>query len=452
MSQTDQLLQRREAVVPRAVARFAGTSTAASAKGAIITDVDGREFIDFAGGIGVMNVGHCDEAVVKAVQEQAAKLTHACIHVSTYEPYIELCEKLVELFPHSDDPNEKTKAMLVNSGAEAVENSIKMAKQATGRPAVIAFSEGFHGRTLLCATLTSKTGYKVGCGPFVPEVYRLPYPNHFRYGDGLDLDAFIDRELHRLRQAFTNMVSAEDVAAIIIEVVQGEGGFCVAPERYLKGLREICDENGIVLIFDEVQAGFCRTGKWASYDHFGVKPDLSPWAKSMGGGLPISCVIGKASVMDKAQPGTCGGTYGGNPIACAAALATIRRMEELNLNDRAAEIGRIVHERFNRIKAACDWVVDVRGLGAMQAIVFGENGDKSRPAPTAVRAALDQCIERGLLVIPAGAAGTTIRVLSPLVISDEQLERGLDILEEEIIKAVDARKSGSSAPPVAAAR
>lgn len=448
MNKSDQLIQRREAVVPQAVARFAGTATAASAKGGVITTLDGEELIDFAGGIGVMNVGHCDENVVRAINEQAVKLTHACIHVATYEPYVELCEKLVELFPHG----EKTKAMLVNSGAEAVENAIKIARQATNRPAILAFTEGFHGRTLLCNTLTSKTGYKAGCGPFAPEVYRLPYPNHFRYNDGLSQDAFVERELRRLRLAFVNTVRAEDVAAIIIEVVQGEGGFCVAPGGYLEGLREICDEHGIMLIFDEVQSGFCRTGKWAAYEHFGVTPDISTWAKSMGGGLPISCVIGRAHVMDAAAPGTCGGTYGGNPIACAASLAAIKTMQEQNLNDRAADIGRIVFDRFKQIQSKTNWAVDARGLGAMQAIVFGENGDKHKPVPTMVRAALDGCLKRGVLAIPAGAAGTMIRILSPLVITNEQLEKGLDILEDEILKAIAVHDGAKPERPVAAAR
>jgi 4-aminobutyrate aminotransferase / (S)-3-amino-2-methylpropionate transaminase / 5-aminovalerate transaminase len=451
MSKIDQLIQRREAVVPRAVARFAGTASAASAKGAIITTVDGDELIDFAGGIGVMNVGHCDDNVVRAIQEQAAQLTHACFHVATYEPYVQLCEKLVEQLPHGGR-GEQTKAMLVNSGAEAVENAIKIARQATKRPAVICYTEGFHGRTLLCTTLTSKTGYKAGCGPFAPEVYRLPFPNFFRYGDGLSLDEFVERELRRLRMTFVNTVRAEDVAAIIIEVVQGEGGFCVAPERYLRGLREICDEHGIMLICDEVQSGFCRTGKWAAYEHFGITPDISTWAKSMGGGLPISAVIGKADVMDAAAPGTCGGTYGGNPIACAAAIATIRTMEEKNLNQRATEIGKTVFSRFQRIQSKTNWAVDARGLGAMQAIVFGENGDKHKYAPTMVRAALDGCLKRGVLAIPAGAAGSMIRILSPLVITDEQLERGLDILEEEILKAIAAHGGAKSERPAVAAR
>lgn len=441
MSRNDELIRRREAVVPRAVARFAANATAESASGAVIRDVDGDELIDFAGGIGVMNVGHCDPNVVNAICEQATKLTHACFHVATYEPYVQLCEQLVELFPHGGP----TKAMLLNSGAEAVENAIKIARQATKRPAIIAFSEAFHGRTLLCTTLTSKTGYKAGCGPFAPEVYRLSYPNQFRYGRELSTADFVNRELNRLCDAFVSMVRAEDVAAIILEVVQGEGGFCVAPEGYLKGLREICDEHGIVLIFDEVQSGFCRTGKWAAYEHFGVVPDLSTWAKSMGGGLPISAVIGKAKVMDAALPGTCGGTYGGNPIACAAALGAIKSMQNLNLNQRAVEIGKRVNQRFQQLRDKCNWVVDVRGLGAMQAIVFGEHGNQDVPAPMMVREALDGCIARGVLAIPAGAAGTTIRVLSPLVITDQQLEAGLDILEEEVLKSV-AHRSESIQP------
>jgi len=446
MSYGEDLLQRREAVVPAAVARFAGKATAESASGAIITTVDGKELIDFVGGIGVMNVGHGNRQVLKAIQEQAEKLTHSCIHIATYQPYIELCEKLVKLFPHAEGPHGQTKAMLVNSGAEAVENAVKIAKQATGRSALVSFSEGFHGRTLLCSTLTSKTSLKAGCGPFVPEVYRLPFPNYFRYNDGLTQEAFVDRELHRIRQMFINSVRAEDVAAIIIEVVQGEGGFCVAPKDYLTGLRKLCDENGVVLIFDEVQAGFCRTGKWASYDHFGVKPDLSTWAKSMGGGLPISAVIGKAEVMDAALPGTCGGTYGGNPIACAAALATIEEMERLDLNARAIEIGKVVEERWQGIMEKSEWAVDVRGLGAMQAIVFGQYGDRNTPASGMVRRALDASLERGLLAIPAGAEATTIRFLAPLVITNEQLNEGLNILEEEVLKsiAVECRQASDS--------
>ncbi len=430
MALSNDLIARRERVVCPGVGRLSNM-TAASASGAIIVDADGREFIDFVGGIGVMNVGHCDPVVVDAIREQAGKLLHSSIHVSTYELYIELCEKLVELLPHG----EQTKAMLVNSGAEAVENSIKIARQATGRDAVICFTGGFHGRTLLASTLTSKITYKVGCGPFVPEVYRLPYPI-VRTRSGVREGQVAACELDRLRATFLDTVAANNVAAIILELVQGEGGFNVAPKAYVQGLREICDEHGIVLIFDEVQTGFARTGRWGAFEHYGVTPDLSPWAKSMGGGLPISCVIGKAEVMDKVTPGTLGGTYGGNPVACAAALATIRRMEELDLNARAERIGTVIRDRFESIALRVPEVSDVRGLGAMMAIEFSEPGDPTRPAKALVTQIIDRCRDNGLLIIPAGVLGNVIRVLSPIVITDEELDRGLDIFEDAVTTLV----------------
>jgi 4-aminobutyrate aminotransferase/(S)-3-amino-2-methylpropionate transaminase len=276
MDKSKDLIERRRAVVARGVGQFAGDMTVASASGARLIDADGRAFIDLAGGIGTMNVGHCDETVVAAIREQAGRLTHTCFHVATYEPYVALCEKLAQLLPHGPE----TKVMLVNSGAEAVENAIKIARQATGRPAVLCFSEAFHGRTLMCMTLTSKTGYKQGCGPFAPEVYRLPFPNRFRYGDGLGEAEFAARELAAIESAFLNRVSAEHLAAIIVEPVQGEGGFIPAPASWLRGLRALCDRHGILLVCDEVQSGFCRTGRWAAYEHAGIVPDLSTWAKS----------------------------------------------------------------------------------------------------------------------------------------------------------------------------
>lgn len=430
MSKGEDLIRRRNEVVCPGAGRLSDM-TAATAKGATITDLDGREFIDFAGGIGVMNVGHCDEAVVAAIREQAGKLLHACVHVSTYEGYVELCEQLVRLFPH-DTGGGKTKALLVNTGAEAVENSIKIARQATGRPAVICFTGAFHGRTLLCATLTSKVGYKTNCGPFAPEIYRLPYPCALP-GERISDDELSERELARLRDAFLNTIAASSVAAIIVEPVQGEGGFHVLPRAYAEGLRQICDEHGIVLIFDEVQSGFARTGRWAAYEHLGVLPDLSPWAKSMGGGMPIACVIGKASVMDKVAPGTVGGTYGGNPVACAAALATIRQIEKLGLNARAERIGRTIRSRFESLAARVPDVTSVRGLGAMMAIELHVGGNTAQPATETVKKVIASCREQGLLVIPAGTHGNVIRVLSPLVISDEQLDRGLGILEQAVL-------------------
>ncbi|MEM8836347.1 MAG: aspartate aminotransferase family protein [Planctomycetota bacterium] len=421
------LIERRKRVVSAGVGMLS-EMTAAHAAGAIITDVEGREFIDFAGGIGVMNVGHSDPAVVEAIRAQAGKLQHTCIHVATYEPYVALCEKLVELFPHGGSG---TKAMLVNSGAEAVENSIKIARQATGRDAVICFTGGFHGRTLLATTLTSKISYKVNCGPFAPEVYRLPYPA-VRRGGPSEAEV-VERELARLRAALIDTVAASDVAAIIIEMVQGEGGFQVAPKAYVQGLRAVCDEFGIALIIDEVQTGFARTGAWGAYEHYGVYPDISPWAKSMGGGLPISCVIGKSEFMDKATPGTLGGTYGGNPVACAASLATLKRMEELDLNARAVRCGEMIRARFEAWANDFEEVSDVRGLGAMMAIEFCERGDPSRPAKDLVARVIAGCREQGLLAISAGVHGNVIRVLAPIVITDEQLTRGLDIMERALM-------------------
>ncbi|HVH43203.1 MAG TPA: aspartate aminotransferase family protein [Labilithrix sp.] len=437
MSKSKNLISRRHAVLPRGLGQFAGDATAASAKGAEIIDADGRALIDFAGGIGVMNVGHCADAVVEAIQKQAATLTHACIHVATYEPYVALAEKLAELLPHGDS----TKVMLTNTGAEAVENAIKIARQATGRQGVLCFGDGFHGRSMMAMTLTSKVGYKVGCGPFAPEVYRLPFPNFFRYGDGLSLDAFVDREIKRLQEALLTTVAAEHLAAIIIEPVQGEGGFVPAPKAYLQALRKICDEHKIMLICDEVQSGFCRTARWASYEHAGIIPDISTWAKSMGGGLPIGAVVGKADVMDAARPGTLGGTYGGNPIACAAALATIRTMESLNLNARAEVVGGRVRERFQALQAKCDVVGDVRGIGAMIAIELCFDRDPKKPAAAVVAETIKACLDKGVVVLPASAQGNVIRVLSPLTIEDAALERGLDAIEAALLAAAAKARS-----------
>lgn len=431
---TQELIRRRRAVVSHGVGMFAGETTAVSASGARIVDADGRELIDLAGGIGVMNVGHCNPEVVAAVQAQAAQLVHACIHIATYEPYVELCEALVRLIPHGGS----TKAMLVNSGAEAVENAVKIARQATGRPAIVCFEGSFHGRTLLGMSLTAKSAYKRGCGPFAPEIYRVPFPNAFHEGRPEDEpeDVMVAEHLRRFEERFVlGPVPAEHVAAVIIEPVQGEGGFTVAPAAYLQGLQQICRRHGILLIFDEVQTGFCRTGRWAAFEHAGVVPDLSTWAKSMGGGLPIGAVLGRAEVMDAARPGTIGGTFGGNPVACAAALATLRVMERDDLNARASAIGATVRARFEDLRHQCDVVGDVRGLGAMMAIELCHGGDPTRPATEVTADAVARCRAQGVLVITAGAFGNNIRVLSPLVISNADLERGLDVIVSSIIDA-----------------
>jgi len=435
MSQNRELNERRAAIVPRGVAQF-NFATADAARGATIIDAEGRELIDLVGGIGVLTVGHANPAVLKAVQAQAARLMHTCIHVATYEPYVELCEKLATLLPHGD----KTKVMLTNTGAEAVENAVKIARQATGRPAVICFSEAFHGRTLLCMSLTSKVGNKIGCGPFAPEVYRLPFPHYYRYREGLDPEAFVERELTRFRQALVNTVPPEHVAAVIMEVVQGEGGFVPAPFAYLRGLRELCDRHKILLILDEVQTGLCRTGRWAAYEHAGIRPDISTWAKALGGGLPIAAVVGRAEVMDAARPGTIGGTYGGNPVACAAALAVLGFMEEHDLNARSEAIGKITRRHFTALQSRCPSVVgDVRGLGAMVAMELVEDGDPNRPATTLVADLVKACLARGVLILPAGAYSNVIRILCPLVISDQQLEQGLTVICEEVTRLAPRR-------------
>ncbi len=431
-TQAQKLVARRHAVVARGVGQFAGDTTAARAQGAKLWDADGNEFIDFAGGIGVVNAGHCPNAVVQAIQAQAAQLIHASIHVATYEPYVALCEKLVEIAPHG----KRTKAMLVNSGAEAVENAVKIARQATKRSAILTYSEAFHGRTLLATTLTSKTAYKKGCGPFAPEVYRLPFPNRFRRGDGLSESAFVERELARLRECLVTTVSADNVAAVIIEPVQGEGGFVPAPEAYLRGLREFCTEHGIVLICDEVQSGFFRAGAWAAYQRAGITPDLSTWAKSLGSGLPIAAVLGRADIVDAALPGTLGGTYGGNPVACAGAIATLELMKHQDMAGHAERVGSRVRSRLNSLRDKCDVIADVRGLGAMVAAEFCHGGDPERPAGDVVSRATALCRERGVLVLPASAYGNVVRILSPLVIGDAELDQGLDVLETAVLDAV----------------
>jgi len=426
---TKSLIERRKAVVANGVSVFV-PSSAVTAHGATIIDADGNELIDFGGGIGVLNAGHCPPPVVKAIQEQAAKLIHTCFNISTYGLYMELGEKLASLFPHGD----KTKVMLTNTGAESIENAIKIARQATKRSAVLCYSEAFHGRSMMAMTLTSKINYKLNCGPFAPEVYRLPFPNYYHEGKGMTEDEFSEQELLKLYDATHSLVDPDNIAAIVIELVQGEGGFNIAPKRYVEGLRGFCDQFGIVLIFDEVQSGFCRTGKWGAYEHFGVTPDISTWAKSMGSGMPIGAVIGRQEVMDAAALGTIGGTYLGNPVCCAAALATIKYMEETDLNGKAEKISKIVSGRFHQLKEKCPAIGDIRSLGAMQAIEFVENNDPGMPDSETVAQLTKACLKRGLILLSAGTNKNVIRILSPLVISEELLNKGLDIIEEELLK------------------
>lgn len=428
ISHSEKLLARRKICVADGVGVF-NTVTVKEAKGALITDVDGKEFIDFAGGIGVVNAGHCPEPVVKAIQEQAAKYIHTSFNVVTYEPYIALCEQLAEILPHGDH----TKSMLVSTGAEAVENAIKIARQATKRQAVLCYTSAYHGRTMMAMTLTSKINYKINCGPFAPEVYRLPFPNYYRYADGDTLEEYTIQELKRLRESGLNLVDPKNLAAIIIEPIQGEGGFNVAPQKYMEGLRAFCDKHGIMLIFDEVQSGFGRTGKWASWQNYGVVPDISTYAKSLGSGMPIGAVVGKADVMDAALPGTIGGTFIGNPLSCVAALATIQFIKDNNLNERANEIGEIIRNRFLELQKHHSEIGDVRGIGAMIGVEFIKENDPTHPNKALCTAIIERCAQNGLILLNAGNYKNVIRILCPLVITDQQLIQGLDIIEEALL-------------------
>lgn len=428
-TKSQQLHNRRKNIVANGVGVF-NTATVRKAKGAIITDVDGKEHIDFAGGIGVVNAGHCPPPVVKAIQEQAEKYLHTSFNVVTYEPYIKLCEELAEILPHGDH----TKAMLISTGAEAVENAIKIARQATKRPAVICFTEAYHGRTLMGMSLTSKVNYKFFSGPFAPEVYRIPFPNFYKYHGSRNMEEFVETELHRLKDSAHSMVDINSVAAIIVEPIQGEGGFNPIPQKYMEGLRSFCDEHGVMLIFDEIQSGFCRTGNWASWQHYGIQPDISTYAKSMGSGLPIAAVLGRAEVMDAALPGTIGGTYIGSPVCCAAALATIQFMKDEKLNERAVYIGKIITERLEKFRKECPEIGDVRGLGAMIGIEFIKDNDPGKPHTDLCANIIKSCAEEGLILISAGTFKNVLRILCPLVITEEQLNRALDILEEQIRK------------------
>ena len=428
ISNKEKLYKRRKQLVPNAVGIF-NPSSVVEAHGAIMIDADGNKLIDFAGGIGVINAGHCPPPVVAAIQQQAEKLIHSSFNVALYEVYLDLAAEMVKLLPHG----KATKVMFLNSGAEAVENAIKIAKQAAKRNAIIAYEGAFHGRTMMAMSLTSKVAYKAGCGPFAPEVYRLPYPSYSKHVHDVPEEKFAADEIKRLKQFFKTQVRAEDVAAIIIELVQGEGGFYVASKPYIKALRKLCDEHGILLIFDEVQSGFGRTGKWAAYEHFDVLPDISTWAKSMGSGMPIAAVMGKANIMDAAAPSTLGGTYAGNPIACAASLATLQYMQEIDINALGERVGRIVYERFQHFQQAYPSLIgEVRGLGAMLAFDVVKNGDWNEPNTAATQQIITACAEKGLVIISAGVHANVIRILSPLVIEEALLHKGLDILEQVI--------------------
>jgi 4-aminobutyrate aminotransferase/(S)-3-amino-2-methylpropionate transaminase len=395
---------------------------AADASGVTITDVDGNTFIDFAGGVGCLNVGHSHPHVVVAAQEQLDRFSHTDFGIVPYEVYVTLAERLLAHAPFTGPG----KAAFFNAGTEAVENAVKLARAYTGRPAVIAFDGAFHGRTLLSLTLTSKTHpYKAGLGPFAPEVYRTAYPYEYR---GVDAKA----ALAALEETLTTGVAAENVAAIVIEPVLGEGGFVPAPAEFLRGVRALCDEHGIVFVADEVQTGFARTGKFFAIEHTGVEPDLVVMAKSIAMGLPLSGVLGRAEIMDAGTPGAIGGTYVGNPVAQAAALAVLDVIEDEGLVERSAALGETIRARMLAWQERWSEIGDVRGLGSMLAIELVTDPAGKEPAPELAHDVVDAALARGLMLITCGTHGNCIRVLVPLVISDAELDEALGVWEEAL--------------------
>jgi 4-aminobutyrate aminotransferase/(S)-3-amino-2-methylpropionate transaminase len=395
---------------------------AARARGSTITDVDGNTFVDFVGGVGVANVGHNHPRVVEAIVEQADRFLHTDFTVVPYEGYVELAERLGALAPIEGD----TRAAFFNAGAEAVENAVKLARLHTRRQGVIAFEGAFHGRTWMALTMTSKTHpYKRNLGPFAPEVYRAPFPNAYRGPDAATALAALER-------LFTTHVAPDHVAAIVFEPQQGEGGFVPAPAAFVEGLRRICDEHGIVLVADEVQTGFGRTGRMFAMEHFAVEPDLMIVAKSIAGGLPLSGVVGRAAIMDDPHSGAIGGTFIGNPVALAAALAVLDVFEEEDLVARAEVLGGAIRARMLDWQARRAEIGDVRGLGAMLAIELVRDPATKQPAPELVERIVDEALQRGLLLLKAGVDGNCIRVLCPLTTSDAELEDGLRAWEEAL--------------------
>ena len=432
------LMERRQEFVARGVASTMNVF-AAKADGAIIEDVDGNTYIDFAGGIGAMNIGHTRPEVTKAIAEQAEKFTHTCFSVMMYEPYIDLAERLVNLTP-GDFPK---KAIFFNSGAEAVENAVKIARWATGRPAIIVFDNAYHGRTLMTMTMTSKVKpYKYRFGPYAPEVYRAPFPYPYRMK--MTPQESIDFCINELERMFVGEVAADQVAAIIIEPVQGEGGFMVAPPGFLRALKEVCEQHNILFIADEIQSGFCRTGRMFAVEHDGVEPDLMIIAKSMGAGMPISGVVGRSEIMDAPPPGTLGGTYSGNPVACAASLAVLDLFEKKDYAERSREIGHIITNRFLQLQEKYPFIGDVRGLGGMAAMELIKDPATKEPDSQAASDILAAAHHRGLVLIKAGMYDNVLRILVPLCVTDEQLNKGLDIFEAAIETVAEAESIPSS--------
>jgi 4-aminobutyrate aminotransferase/(S)-3-amino-2-methylpropionate transaminase len=431
---SQQLMRRRAAAVPRGV-YHATPIFAARAEGAMVEDVDGNRLIDFAGGIGCLNVGHRAPRVVAAIREQVDAFLHTCFSVAAYAKYVELAEKLNSLVPG----NFAKKTILVNSGAEAVENAVKIARAYTHRPAIICFEDAFHGRTMLTMSLTSKTHpYKAGFEPFATDIYRIPYAYCYRCSYSLKYPSCNVFCAHHLEDTFKRLVASEAVAAVVVEPVLGEGGFVVPPRDFFAVIQDICRKHEILFVADEVQSGFGRTGAMFACERFGIVPDMLVSAKSIAGGLPLAAVTGRAEIMDAPGIGGLGGTFGGNPVSCAAALAAIETLESENLSSRAEKLGERFDARARSWQKKLPLIGDVRGLGAMRALELVRSVESREPAKEETEQVLRYCHEHGLIVLSSGSYGNVVRILVPLVVTDAQFEEGLDILEAALQGVTDS--------------
>jgi 4-aminobutyrate aminotransferase/(S)-3-amino-2-methylpropionate transaminase len=430
------LMVRREAAVPRAPYNTTPVFVERS-EGATIEDVDGNRYIDFAGGIGCLNIGHRAPRVTAAIQKQLEKHLHLCFAVTPYESYIAVAEKLNALAPGKF----AKKTILLNSGAEAVENAVKIARAYTKRPSIICFEDAFHGRTMMAMSLTSKAHpYKAGFEPFASDVYRIPYAYAYRGETGATAESFA----HHLENAFKRSVAAESVAAVIAEPILGEGGFVIPPRDYFRILHAICRKHGILFIADEVQSGFARTGKWFASEHFGFEPDLITTAKSLGGGMPFAAVTGRAEVMDAPGVGSLGGTYCGHPLSCVAALAAIETIEKDGLLARSTAVGKRFEERARPWQKKWPLVGDVRGLGGMCAIELVRNAETREPADAETKRIAEYCYQHGLIIITAGTFNNVIRILVPLVVTDEQFDEGMSVIEGALASVAEQKQAALS--------
>jgi 4-aminobutyrate aminotransferase / (S)-3-amino-2-methylpropionate transaminase / 5-aminovalerate transaminase len=437
------LSERRSSAVPRGLSH-ATPIYVAKTEGAILEDVDGNRYIDFAGGIGCLNTGHRAPGVLTAIERQLDKFLHTCVQVTPYESYVRLAERLNQVTPGKFPK----KTLLLNTGAEAVENAVKIARAATGRPGIIAFEDAFHGRTMMALSLTSKTHpYKAGFQPFPGEVYRIPYAYCYRCSYSLKYPSCELYCARHLEDTFKRVVAHEGVAAVIAEPVLGEGGFVAPPQDFFRILIDICRRYGVLFIADEVQSGFGRTGALFASERYGIEPDIMVTAKSIGGGLPLAAITGRAEIMDAPGPGGLGGTFAGNPVACEAALAVLDMFEQQDLNARANELGERFQHRAHEWQNRWPMIGEVRGLGAMQALELVQSTDKREPAAEETKQVTQYCYEHGVITISAGSYGNVIRLLMPLVISDAQMDEALDVLEGAL-KAVYERKHEAAAQPV----